>query len=133
MVRTHLLDCFEETIAQRSGHIAVRHNDQWINFKELGEKAQKTGAYLLSQIKETTNTPIAVFLPKEINTIIADLGILYSSNPFMNLDVKTPKERIMNIFELVKPAAVVTSRKFVKNLPDVAVPVIFIDALDWGC
>lgn len=131
MVRTHLLDCFEETIAQRSGHIAVRHNDQWINFKELGEKAQKTGAYLLSQIKETTNTPIAVFLPKEINTIIADLGILYSSNPFMNLDVKTPKERIMNIFELVKPAAVVTSRKFAKNLPDVAVPVIFIDELDW--
>lgn len=131
MVRTHLLDYFEETAAHRSGQIAVRHNDQEINFGELLEKARKMGTYLISQIRETMNTPIAVFLPKEVNTIIADLGILYSSNPFMNLDVKTPKERIMNIFELVKPAAVVTSRKFAKNLPDVAVPVIFIDALDW--
>ena len=130
-MKTHLLDYFEETAEKKSGFIAIRHNDQDISFGELKSRAEKMGMYLISQIKGVINTPIAVFLPKEINTVIADLGIMYSSNPFMNLDVKTPRERIMNIFELVKPAAVVTSQKFSKALPAVNVPVVIIDKLDW--
>ena len=131
MLKTHLLDYFEEIVAKRQSAIAVKHNEQDINFQELMSKAKKMGTYLLSQIDEVINTPIAVFLPKEINAIIADLGIMYSSNPFMNLDVKTPKERIMNIFDLVKPAAVVTSKKFSKILSDVNIPVVLIDEVEW--
>lgn len=131
-MKTHLLDYFEETVDNHLKTIAIKHNDQEINFSTLKEHAEKLGTYLLSQVCEVTNTPIAVFLPKEINTVVADLGIMYSSNPFMNLDVKTPKERIMNIFDLVKPAAVVTSKKFVKALSDVSIPVVLIDELDWN-
>lgn len=132
MIKTHLLDYFEETVVQQSGIIAVKHNDQDISFGTLKDRAEKLGTYIRMQAHEVTNTPVAVFLPKEINTVIADLGIMYSSNPFMNLDVKTPKERIMNIFELVKPAAVVTSKKFAGVLSDVSVPVVLIDELDWN-
>ena len=131
MVKTHLLDYFEETVRSRSSSIAIRHNDQVISFQELQEKALRMGNYVVSQTNGVMNTPIAVFLPKEINTVVADLGIMYSSNPFMNLDVKTPKERIMNIFALVKPAAVVTSKKFAKALEGVEIPVILADELDW--
>lgn len=131
MVKTHLLDYFEETVEKKSEAIAVRHNDQAISFCELQSRAQKMGTYLVQNTDGVTNTPIAVFLPKEINTVIADLGIMYSSNPFMNLDVKTPKERIMNIFALVKPAAVVTGKKFAKALEGVEIPVILADELDW--
>jgi len=130
-VKSHLLDYFEETVEKKKHYVAVKHNAQEINFEELQKMAQKMGSYLLSIINEVTNIPVAVFLPKEINTVIADLGIMYSANPFMNLDVKTPKERIMNIFDLVKPAAVVSSKKFVKVLEDVRVPVILIDEVDW--
>ena len=131
MVKTHLLDYFEATAAERKEAIAVRHNGQEISFSDLQDKARKMGTHLVAQTKGVTNTPIAVFLPKEINTVIADLGIMYSSNPFMNLDVKTPKERIMNIFALVKPAAVITSRKFAKALEGVEMPVILADEPDW--
>lgn len=131
MVKTHLLDYFEETVQKKADKVAVRHNDSNISFEELKRKAQILGTDLTEQTKAAINTPVAVFLPKEINTIIADLGIMYSSNPFMNLDVKTPKERIMNIFDLVKPAAVITSKKYAKPLSDVTVPVICIDDLDW--
>ncbi len=131
MVKTHLLDFFEETVVKRSKYIAVKHNDQDITFGELKNQAEKLGTYLLTRINEVTNTPIAVFLPKEINTVIADLGIMYSSNPFMNLDVKTPSERIMNIFELVKPAVVITNKKYSKVLSDVTVPIVLIDEINW--
>lgn len=132
MIKTHLLDYFEETVKLKSFSIAVKHNDQEISFIELKEKAQKLGTHLFTLTGEITNTPIAVFLPKEINTVIADLGIMYSSNPFMNLDVKTPVERIMNIFELVRPVAIITSKKFSKIFSDVTIPVILMDELDWS-
>lgn len=131
MVKTHLLDYFEATAAERKEAVAVRHNCQEISFSDLQDKARKMGTHLVARTKGVTNTPIAVFLPKEINTVIADLGIMYSSNPFMNLDVKTPKERIMNIFALVKPAAVITSRKFAKALEGVEMPVILTDEPEW--
>lgn len=131
MLKTHLLDYFEETAESKASKVAVRHNEQDITFGVLQEKARKLGTYLVFEVNETMNTPIAVFLPKEINTIIADLAIMYSSNPFMNLDVKTPKERINNIFALVKPVAVITSKKFSKALSDLSVPTIFIDELNW--
>ena len=128
----NLLQCFESTVAAKPEKIAVKHNAAVITFSVLQNHAQKLACQLVDAVGFVTNTPIAVFLPKEINAVIADLGIMYSSNPFMNLDVKTPKERIMNIFELIKPVAVLTSKKFVKALQDVTVPVILIDELDWN-
>lgn len=130
-LKTHLLDYFEETVEKKPDAIAVVHNDQSIIFSELKNSAVSIGFHLLDITSSCINTPIAVFLPKEINAVIVDLGIMYSSNPFMNLDVKTPKERIMNILDLVKPAAVVTCKKYAKVLSDVSVPVIIIDELNW--
>ncbi len=132
MVKTHLLDYFEETVTRKTNAIAVRHNDHEITFGKLKSQAQKTSTHLLSQIEEVTNTPIAVFLPKEINTVIADLGIMYSCNPFMNLDVKTPKERIVNILNLIRPAAIITSSKFEKFFDGIELPKILIDQLDFN-
>lgn len=66
--------------------------------------------FLLQKIDNSINKPIVVFLPKEINTVVSDLGIMYFSIPFMSLDVKTPKERLMNVFELVKPCTVITNK-----------------------
>lgn len=131
-MKIHLLDYFEQTVNLKKDSIAVRHNDEEISFINLKDKAEKFGAYLSEVIDDCINVPIAVFLPKEINTIIADIGIMYSSNPFMNLDVKTPKERIKNILNLTKPAAIVTNKKFSKALFDVDIPMIVIDDLDWS-
>ena len=131
MVKTHLLDYFEETVLNNESKIAVKHNENEIDFANLKNKAQKLAVHLLSYVGDSINKPIAVFLPKEINTVIADLAIMYSSNPFMNLDVKTPKERISNIVELVKPVLIVTNKKYFDTLKDFMVPVVVIDELDW--
>ena len=131
-MKYHLLDYFEETVSKKADTTAVVHNEQSISFIELKDKAQKLGTYLIQRIGGVQNKPIAVFLPKEINTIVSDLGIMYSSNPFMNLDVKTPKERIMNIIELIKPLAIITQKKFSKVFSDVELPVIYIDEFDWS-
>lgn len=128
----NLLDCFEATVLKKTDKIAVKHKEEEITFGELKARAEKLGTNLLNLVTEKMNCPIGVFLPKEINIVIADLGIMYSSNFFMNLDVNTPKERISNIFNIVKPAVIVTSEKYYKNIQDISVPIMLIDKLDWN-
>ena len=131
MINSHLLNCFELTVENNKEKIAVYHNEENICFSALKDKAQKFGMFLLSQINHVINKPIAVFLPKEINTVIADLGILYSSNPFMNLDIKVPKDRLFNILKLISPSAIITEKKYIKILDGVDIPIIMIDECNY--
>lgn len=52
----------------------------------------------------------------------------------MNLDVKTPSERIKNIIDLITPAIIVTNNQYLKNisgiLPD-SIQVVNLDEVDW--
>lgn len=126
-MKINLLDRFEKTVLKNPGEIAVKHREHEITFAELRRRSQILGMILLEKTGGAINEPVAVFLPKEINTVIADIAIMYSSNPFMNLDVNTPKERIMNIFALIQPVAVVTNQKYAENLDCISIPVIVID------
>ena len=99
-MRVNLIDIFDITVDKKYADVAVEHNENTITFYELKNKAVSLANYLLKKIGVSLNKPIAVFLPKEINTVISDIGILYSGNAFMNLDVKMPKERINNILNI---------------------------------
>lgn len=129
IMKINLLDCFEQTVQNKRDCTAVTHKEECISFGVLQKKAQLLAGVLLEQIGETMNSPIAVFLPKEIYTVVADIGIMYSCNPFMNLDVKTPKERIDNIIDLIQPCAIITSSKLVGKLGELAIPVVLIDEI----
>lgn len=118
------LDSFENTVKEKAKEIAVVHNSEQIEFAELQRKAKKLAILIIEKTNNAMNRPIAVFLPKEINIIVADLGIMYSCNPFMNLDIKTPKERIKNVLELVGPCAIVTSSKYVGRIEDLGFPIL---------
>lgn len=135
-MQINFLDSFEQTVCDNADKIAVIHGETGISFHELKCKAQKLGTLLIEMVRGVTNRPIAVLLPKEIDAVIADIGILYSSNPFMNLDVKTPKERIRNILELIRPVCVVTAREYTDCLDGIAdleacIPILNIKTLDW--
>ncbi len=124
---TSLLDCFEKTVTRKPEKIAVRHRDQTISFAELKQKAQYFGNGLVKKYGCDDKRPLAVFLPKEIHTVVADLSIMYACRPFMNLDVKTPMERIANIIKLVQPIAVITSAKYIPLFAEVDIDVIDMD------
>lgn len=129
-MKINLLDCFEETVKSRMQETAVVHGVETVTFQELQTQAQNLANIILDQTDGCFHSPIAVFLPKEIAAVVADLGIMYSCNPFMNLDVKTPLDRIANILELVRPCAIITDSRFTAKLGEVAIPVIRMDEID---
>lgn len=129
----NIIEYFETTKEKVPDKIAVVEGDKSITFKDLENKA-KTLALELINFNIRINKPIAVFLPKCIDSVVADIAISYSSNVYMNLDIKSPFKRIENILNLIQPAAIITSRKLaesLKNMPS-NISIIIIDDIDYS-
>ncbi len=129
-MRINIVDMFDATVESKKTEIAIKHNEEKITFYQLKNKALSVANFLLNRTDESINRPVAVFLPKEINTVVSDLGILYSRNAFMNLDVKMPFDRIRNIFEKTKPIAIITNKKFMDLLDGTTIPIIDIENVE---
>ena len=74
-----LIGYFLETAIKYPTKTAVVEGEQKITFSELKKRAVSI-SYAIVESISTINQPIAIFLPKEINTVIADMVITYGGN-----------------------------------------------------
>jgi len=108
-MQTNVLEYFEQgALAKCSQKVAVVDHERNYTFEEI-EKYAKNCAALILHRTSGINQPIAVFLPKSAQTIIADLGILYTGNCYANLDLKSPPERLKAILQNLGAAVIITS------------------------
>lgn len=99
------------------------------SFGEVARNAKICAAQIL-RLRDTINQPIAVFLPKTANVIIADLGIVYSGNIYTNLDVKSPAKRVAGILKNINPFLIITCRPLAAQLDVAGIPqeqILFIE------
>lgn len=115
----NILEYFETTIIEKKDKIAVIDGERKITFAELSQASFSVATAINEKSNKDIKKPIAVFLPKSIESIIADIGIVYNGNAYMNLDVKTPFERISNILKLVQPLYIITDSKYFSKLKEI--------------
>ncbi len=130
-MRTNLIQDFIATVEAHPDAIAVRDGDQSTTFLAVRASESKIADWLASTYK-TTRRPVAVFLPKCIHTIVADLAIIHSGNAYMNMDVKTPPERLANVLKQAQPLAIITNARYRGIIEPIAgdVPVVLTEDLD---
>ena len=128
-MKINLLQLFEETVGKYPEKTAVIDKDRTISFADLRRKALLTGERIAG-LDIPQNRPVGVFLDKSIESVYANLGILYAGDFYMNLDIKTPAERIKNIIQLIEPAAIISTQAQIKSIaaviPD-SVKLILLD------
>ena len=89
---------------------AVHEQGRDYSFAEI-ERYSKNCAALILKKTLGLRQPIPVFLPKGVQNIVADLGILYSGNAYANLDIKSPAPRFLaRHFSLTPPIRLRSSR-----------------------
>ena len=132
-MKKNILEQFFETVEANYSKIAVIEGDKTITFNDLDQKAQVLASHIIAKTS-LFNMPIAIFLPKSIESVLADIAITYSCNIYMNIDVKSPRERIKNIFDLIKPALVITNSANLESLNGAIEndKVLLIDELDFN-
>ena len=107
-MKVSLIELFEETVKKYPQKVAVIDKDREI----------------------VQNKPVGVFLDKSIESVYADLGILYAGDFYMNLDIKTPAERIRNILQLVEPAAIISTTRQIKSIEGIIPSTMKVILLD---
>lgn len=126
----NVIEYLEETVKKYPKNIAVIEGDRTITFEELDKKAKMLASFIAKS--NTIRKPIALYLPKTIESVIADIAITYSGNTYMNLDVKNPIERITNIHNLIKPEFVITNSKFASKIQQIdGIKIINIDEFNF--
>lgn len=126
MMKIHLTEYLDETVEQVPEKIAVVDQERKLSFRSLEKQAKGLANILIEKLNAVINMPVGVFLEKSIESVIADIGILYSGNAYMNLDIKTPQQRIAGIIQLVHPAAIITTSKWMGQLPQLPENVYLI-------
>ena len=131
-MKINLIELFEETVKCYPQKIAVIDKDREITFSALHQQSLRLASRLIS-MGIAQNKPVGVFLDKSIESVYANLGILYAGDFYMNLDIKTPAERIRNIIQLVEPAAIISTTRQIKPIEGIipsTVQVILLDEAD---
>lgn len=118
-MKINLIEFFVETVNRFPDRVAIVDGERRISFAELDLKTRQLAKVIMDTCR-CKNRPVAMFMPKCIESAQADLAITYSGNTYMNLDVKNPAERLGNIFALIQPVAVVTNSKFKSVIEPVA-------------
>jgi non-ribosomal peptide synthetase component F len=132
-MKTNLVELFEESTNKYPQKIAVIDRERRITFSDLRNKALAL-AQNLNESGIGTNKPIALFLDKSIESVYVNLAILYSGNFYMNLDIKTPAERISNILNLIKPHTIISTSRQIVSIADIIpkdIRVVLLDEEYW--
>jgi D-alanine--poly(phosphoribitol) ligase subunit 1 len=129
-VQVNVLEYLEKGAARSCpDKIAIVDGARSFTFDQLEDHSKRCATLLTARV-DVTHQPIAVYLPKSVDCIFANLGIVYSGNIYANLDIKSPALRIKAILDQVAPVLVITSRALEPQLEAVGVPseqLFFID------
>jgi len=121
-MQINVLGYFEQgALAKCREKVAIVDQERRYPLAEI-ERFAKNCAALILQRTTAVNQPIAVFLPKCAETVIANIGILYSGNCYANLDIKSPPERLKDILKNLGASIIMTSATHAAALRAVGVP-----------
>lgn len=107
----NVLEFLERSAANFPDKTALQDEHEKLTYSEYVTKAKKIASYLLSnEAKGQCNRPIAVIIDRNIRSIVAFMGIVYSGNFYVPIDNTMPAERVKLIYDTLDPVAVIDGR-----------------------
>ncbi len=106
-----VLDIFDKTAFRLPDKIYLRDEEESVTYGQCREYAMKLGYALYQKLEGETRKPIVLFLDKSCRCVISMLGVLYSGNFYVPMDIKTPLERLKSILKTLRNATLIASEK----------------------
>lgn len=129
-MRSAVLSYLEESAVKYRDKTAFFDEKSEITFHDLRSRALSLASYIKSRVDGNRN-PILVYLPKEIESIVAFMGILYSGNFYTPTDIRFPAEKVLSVMKALGPKAVIvnsgTKEKFLEFASGWEVELLNID------
>ncbi len=85
-------------------------DENFVSFANLKNQAENIGSYIISKYN-CTQQMIVVLTERNIESIPAFLGIVYSGNVYIPIDSSLPDERIIAMLEVASPILIINCSK----------------------
>ena len=112
-MQTNVLSYLEETARRYPEKIAFSSPDAQMTFRELAVKARAVGSGIAAQVPP--RTPVAVYMDKSVDAIVAFMGIAYAGCFYSFLERSMPAARLNTILQTLRPGVVITNAACEKN------------------
>ena len=123
MTKKNVLEWLEHTAELYPNKIAFQDSNNDLAFLDVMNKAKAIGT-VVSKIKK--KAPIAVFVTRNVMSIISYFGVVYGGHAYAPIDSALPEARISSILNTLRPAAVIIN----KDDADRVYPVIAESGID---
>lgn len=119
-MQNSILDWIEKTSNTYANKIAIVDESNSITYADFKIKSKALATEIIRIKNELNNykniqIPIAIYLEKNISSIVSLIGVAYSGNFYTIIDTNMPKERIKKILEIFNPAIVITNKSLSEN------------------
>ena len=113
-MQKNILEFLENSANKYPNKVAFKDENSSATYSELLNKSKSIGSEIAKSGNK--NAPYLVFIDKSVECIEAMLGIVYSGNFYVVIDVEMPQDRLKNICETLCPVGAVTVKS--QELPD---------------
>jgi len=131
----NVLEYLEESARRSPGKTAFADMQQAFTYRQVLEQAQAVGTCLADRLNGQTNRPVIVLIDRDALSPIMLLGVVYSGNFYVPLDLALPHHRIEQIFSVVQPAAMLLPQTHLDAMQTygLGIPLVtFEEAIDYS-
>ncbi len=127
-MKNSVLCYLEQTASKYKDKTAIIDKNGELSFGDMKSLALKTANAIIN-LYDGIQRPILVFLPKLKESFAVFMGIVYSRNIYVPTDVKYPSERILSLVEILKPALIISDKKYGQKLSDygIDIPLLLLE------
>ena len=110
MIR-NVLEYLEASAEKHPDKTALQDEKEALTYREYVTRARTIATYLAThETRGLRNRPVAVIIDRNIRSITAFIGVVYSGNFYVPIDHTMPEERIRLIYDTLQPVAVLDAR-----------------------
>ena len=124
-----LHELFERQVEQTPDAVAVSFEDQRLSYAELHRRANQLAHYL-RKAGVGPETPVAIYLERSVEMIVALLGVLKAGGAYLPLETTHPKGRLQYVLEDAQARVILAQARTATMLPEHRARVICLDS-DW--
>ena len=124
-----LAGAFEWQADRQPDAVAVNLEAQSLSYRSLNERANQL-AHRLIKLGVGPEVPVALFLERSLDMVVAILGVLKAGGCYVPMDLSYPRDRLAFMLEDTAAPVVVTQLSLLPQLPSSAAKVVCLDRDD---
>ena len=112
-----VLQYLEQSERRVPEKLALDDGTERLTYRQYAESARKIGTFIARKTEGRTNAPVAVLIDRNVRSVCAFLGVVYSGNFYVPIDMTMPESRVNLILGTLQPVLALDARGAEGPLP----------------